>query len=125
MFQLRAARRLLKEILADAAPAPSTGEATEVEAQFDGSRDNELKAIQKRMRAVNILFSPGMHHLFHKSNPADVTKEAESVSAELNAMGYALKISPGVYSKPNFALKGNDGLILQKVMNSLRIFFSI
>lgn len=123
MFQLRAARRLLCETLADV-DSPSA-EVTEIEAQFDGGRDSELRTIQNRMRGVNIVFSPGMHHLFHKSNPADVTKEAESVSAELNAMGYALKVNPGIYSKSNFALKGNDGIILQKVMNSLRIFFSI
>jgi hypothetical protein len=111
MLQLRAAMRLTADL--------------EVEAQFDGSRDAELRKIQSKMREVNVIFSPGKFHLFHKSNAADVIDEAKAVVLALSHMGYNLKVSDGVYSRQTFALKGNDGIILQRVNTALRIFFSI
>lgn len=99
--------------------------ASVVEAQFDATRVAELRAVQERLRKHGLIFSAGMHHLFHKSNDHEIVSEATQTAAVLNAMGYGLRVIPGIYQKPSFALKGREGIILQKVQTSLRIFFSV
>lgn len=100
-------------------------QADSVEAQFDGSRESDLRRIQAQLRKHELLYSLGQHHLFHKSNEHEIEDEAERTAHVLNGLGYELRIVPNVYKKPTFALKGRDGLVIQKVQVSLRIFFSI
>jgi hypothetical protein len=97
----------------------------DIEAQFDGSRESDLRRIQAQLRKHQLLYSLGQHHLFHKSNNGDIGRESEQTAEVLNGMGYELRILPGIYNKSTFALRGRDGLVVQKVQSALRIFFSI
>jgi hypothetical protein len=97
--------------------------ASEVHAEFNKKRDGDLRNIQVAMRKQNLIFSFGVHHLFHKSNPTDVIREAQKSAEELNRQGYNLRIDPGIFGRQVFALKGKDGLVLQRVNHNLRIFF--
>jgi len=116
MHYLYAAHRLI----ADLNPQP-----VDIEAQFDGARESDLRRIQAQLRKHQLMYSLGQHHLFHKSNGHDIAREAEQTADVLNGMGYELRILPGIYNKPTFALRGRDGLVVQKVQTALRIFFSI
>jgi len=99
-------------------------EAGEVTAQFNTKRDSDLRQIQVAMQELEVVFSFGMHYLFHKSNAADVVREAQHVADKLNKLGWALRINDGVFDREQFALKGKEGLILQRVNHNLRIFYS-
>ena len=101
------------------------GEGMDVEAQFDSGREEQLRRIQGQLRKHGLVFSMGGHHLFHKSNDGDIATEAEQTADVLNGIGYELRILHGIYAKPTYALKGRDGIVLQKVQSALRIFFSI
>jgi hypothetical protein len=115
MQNLKAAHRLVAElVLTDA-----------VEAQFDQTREEELRHLQGHLRICGYIFSFSQHHIFHKSNPKEIAQEAQEIAEELNKLGYQLRIAPNIFQRPSFALKGKNGIVLQKVQISLRIFFTI
>lgn len=97
--------------------------ASEVHAEFNKKRDSDLRKLQVALRKLDLIFSFGVHHLFHKSNARDVINEAQRAAGELNRQGYQLRIDSGVFSRQVFALKGKEGLVLQRVNHNLRIFF--
>jgi hypothetical protein len=99
--------------------------ADTVEAQFDSEKEHELRRIQAQLRKHALVFSYGNHYLYHKSNDGDIAREGEQTADVLNRMGYQLSIRPGAHDRPSYALRGRDGIILQKVNSALRIFFSI
>lgn len=111
-MKLEAAQRLL-----------ATEDETEVSAEFNKKKDGDLRKIQVELRKQGLIFSFGVHHLFHKSNPNDVIREAQKAAQELNKQGFELRIDSGIFSRQVFALKGKDGLVLQRVNHNLRIFF--
>jgi hypothetical protein len=118
MHQLRAAQRLA-----------SVGEvvmSTEIEAQLNDEKVNELRQIQARLKDNRLIFSFVQPHpvLFHKSNAVDIRMEAEDTYELLQQLGYGLRAIDGVFGRPTFALKGKDGIVLQRVQNGLRIFFT-
>lgn len=116
MQNLNAAHRLVAELV-------QSNDA--IEAQFDQAREEELREIQGHLRGCGLIFSFSQHHLYHKSNPRDIAREAEEAAKILNGLGHSLRIAGNVFERPSFALKGRNGIILQKVQISLRIFFSI
>lgn len=98
----------------------------EMDAQLDTAKGDELQRIQRELRRAQIIFSFARPHLlYHKSNPTDIVREAEHCATCLDKLGFTLTVVPGVYGKPSFALRGKDGIVLQKVQNGLRIFFSV
>lgn len=117
MPELRAAQRLA-----------SVGEVAtmEVEAQLNNERIDELLKIQVRLKQSRLIFSFVRPHpvLFHKSNAVDIRREAEDTYELLQHLGYTLRAVDGVFDRDNFALKGKDGIVMQKVQNGLRIFFT-
>lgn len=115
MQNLKAAHRLAAElVLTDA-----------IEAQFDQAREEELRRLQGHLRTRGFIFSFSHHYLFHKSNDEEIAREAEATAKVLNELGYCLRIAPNAFQRPSFALKGKNGIVLQKIQISLRIFFTI
>lgn len=114
MLKLYATQRLLA----------SADNTTEVSAEFNTTRDRDLREIQVALRALKLIFSFGVHHLYHKSNASDVIDETRTTVDELNRLAHQLRVDAGILERQTFALKGKDGLILQRVNNSLRIFYS-
>jgi hypothetical protein len=125
MFDLRAAYRLRDSELNATTAQPRHASTEVLEAAFDTSRDPDLQKIEQQLRKVNVFFTLSKNHLYHKSNRGDVVKEAELCSEIINDLGYQLHIQPGIFERPSFALKGTKGLVLQKLNNDLRIFFSV
>jgi hypothetical protein len=130
MLDLRAAHRLFSSHKTSPKSSKSTVldpmEAHAVlEAGFDKQRDPELQKIELQLRKANVFFTLSSGHLYHKSNGNDVLQECETCVDTLNNMDYQLRVQPGVLSRQSFALKGKDGLVLQKLSNNLRIFFSV
>src|SRR3569833_214686 len=113
-MKLFAAQRLL---------ATDDDAASEVHAEFNKKRDGDLRKIQVAMRKLDLIFSFGVHHLFHKSNVNEVIHDALRAAEELNRQGYELRIDSGVFSRQVLALKGKDGLVLQRVNHNLRILY--
>lgn len=97
----------------------------EIDAQFDSNREAELRKVQGHMRGQGLIFSFSRHHLYHKSNDGAIAQEAETAANILNELGYEMRIVRGIFARPSFALKGREGIVLQKVQGALRIFFSI
>jgi hypothetical protein len=124
MFDLRAAYRLRDSELQSTVQTPAVANVP-LEAAFDQTRDPDLQKIEQQLRKVNVFFTLSKNHLYHKSNRGDVVKEAELCSEILNDLGYQLHIQPGIFERSSFALKGTKGLVLQKLNNDLRIFFSV
>ncbi len=93
-----------------------------VHSEFDPTKDEELTKIHRALNRLDFDFNKGDDNLFLDQ----VSKEDMSdVADELNKLGYKLKITPGVFDKPTFALKGKDNIVLQKVdQNTVRIFFT-
>ena len=131
MLDLRAAHRLVAtELLTPRVASYKTLDSNEdvgdqLEAGFDKLKDPELQKIELHMRKASVFFTLDSNHLYHKSNARDVEREAEICAEELNKLEYQLRIQSGILSKPSFALKGRDGIVLQKLSNNLRIFFSV
>ena len=48
----------------------------------------------------------------------------EDLVSELNKEGFAMVTKPGVFSKRTFAVKGKDGLVVQKLDDVVRVFYS-
>lgn len=92
--------------------------------QSFGSQEGELRRIQGYMRSKGLIFSFSHHYLYHKSNDRDVSGEAKYAAELLGQLGYRLRVVPGVFSHETFALKAQEGLILQKLRTALRIFSS-
>ena len=129
MLDLRAAHRLLSSqktrLRSSEMRASDSADGEVLEAGFDKQRDPELQKIELHLRKANVFFTLSSSHLYHKSNASDVVKETEICVDELNALDYQLRVQPGVLNKPSFALKGRDGIVLQKLSNNIRIFFSV
>jgi len=101
-------------------------EEQKVEAQIHEGKGDELRKIQAELRKHGLIYKFVHPHLmFHKSNPEDVGREAEASVEVLNRLKYAMNASPGIFKRVSFAVKGNDGVCLQRVQVALRIFFSI
>jgi hypothetical protein len=99
-------------------------EATPVEAQFDAERDSELIVIRDHLSNKRLIFKLSRNHLFHKSNLHEIEDESQRIVRTLLDLGFNLKVLPGVLKRPRFALKGTQGLVLQRIQTDLRIFFS-
>lgn len=102
------------------------GTEVEVEAQLNEGKIAELRQIQARLKDARLIFSFVQPHpvLFHKSNAVDIRREAQDACELLLQLGYELRQNAGVFERTTFALKGKDGIVLQKVHNGLRIFFT-
>jgi hypothetical protein len=127
MHQLRAAHRLLATAQSEVATGMDQLEASpdQLEAGFDKQKDPELQKIELNLRKANVFFTLSSNHLYHKSNLSDIGREVEICASELNRLGHQLHIQPGILTRSSFALKGREGLVLQKLGNSIRIFFSV
>jgi hypothetical protein len=125
MFDLRAAYRLRDSEFRSTTQAAHAEAKAPLEAAFDQQRDPELQKIEQQLRKVNVFFTLSKNHLYHKSNRGDVVREAETCSEVLNDLGYQLHIQPNIFERSSFALKGVKGIVLQKLNNDLRIFFSV
>jgi hypothetical protein len=129
MLDLRAAHRLLASektrIRSSEVQMSASDSGDLLEAGFDKQKDPELQKIELRLRKANVVFTLSSSHLYHKSNASDVAKEIEICIDELNALDYQLRVQPGLMSKPSFAFKGREGIVLQKLSNNIRIFFSV
>lgn len=91
-------------------------------AEFDYMKSDELNKIYRALIRVDFDFNKGDGNLFFDG--AD-SEDMQAVADELNKIGYKLRITPGIFDKPTFALKGKNNLVLQKVdSNTLRIFFT-
>lgn len=101
-----------------------TDDATPVEAQFDPERYSELITIRDHLSNKRLIFKLSRNHLFHKSNMHDIEDESQRIYNSLAELGFTLKILPGVFKRPRFAVKGTEGLVLQRIYTDLRIFFS-
>lgn len=89
----------------------------------DVIRENELRKIQGFLRSSGLIFSFSHHYLYHKSNPRDIAADAQRAVDLLSQYGIALRVVYGVFDNETFALKSPDGVVLQKLQNTLRIFF--
>jgi len=132
MLDLRAAHRLLASERSQNKSSESKGlrgigdqDADLLEAGFDRQRDPDLQKIEMALRKINVFFTLSGGHLYHKSNADDILRETEICVDELNALDYQLRIQPNILTRSTFALKGKDGIVLQRLNNNLRIFFSI
>jgi hypothetical protein len=98
----------------------------EVDAQLNADRISELLQIQARLKQALLIYTFVHPHpvLFHKSNAVDIRREAEDTYELLQHLGYELRVLAGVFERQTFALKGKDGIVMQKVQNGLRIFFT-
>jgi len=128
MLDLRAAHRLFasEKTLNRSSASKSLEDTGDVlEAGFDKQRDPELQKIELQLRKANVFFTLSQGHLYHKSNAADIVHETEICVDELNELEYQLRVQPGILSRQNFAVKGKDGIVLQRLGNNLRVFFSV
>lgn len=98
--------------------------ALEEDAAFDGDKDHELETLAKQMQRAGYPFRKTDSHLVLHLQDSQVQEDAERIATELNKLGWKLRIKQGVYSNPTFALKGKDGIVLQKINKMLRIFFT-
>src|ERR1700682_1216450 len=117
MLDLRAAHRLLAAEQKKRVQ-PSLGRDLEgdvLEAGFDKQKDPELQKIELHLRKANVFFTLSQGHLYHKSNVHDIVRETEICAEELNNLHYKLRIQPGILSRQNFAVKGNEGIVLQRL----------
>jgi len=89
-------------------------------AEFNKSKDSDLRSVKRALSRVGIDFEEGDDNLFF-DNPDK--QDMSDTADELNKLGYNLRIDKGVFDKSTFALKGKDNLVLQKVGTALRIFF--
>jgi hypothetical protein len=119
-MQFTALRRALSRLKATAGD-----QEVEVEAQFDGSKEQELKNLQAHLKRKGVIFRIERHYLFHKSNQHELDQEVQLVLEVLHQLEFDLRINPGILTKPRFALKSTQGLVLQRIEYNLRIFFSI
>lgn len=116
MYRINAAQRLRATL----------DKEQEVDAAIHEGKGPELRKIQAQLKKYGLIYKFVHPHLmFHKSNTVEVGKEAEETCNVLNKLAYAMRAHPGVFEKVTFAVKGNDGVCLQKVQVALRIFFSI
>lgn len=91
----------------------------------DVIRENELRKIQGFLRSGGLIFSFSHHYLYHKSNSRDIAADAQRAVNLMGQYGIALRVVYGVFDNETFALKSPDGVVLQKLQNSLRIFFRV
>lgn len=130
MLDLRAAHRLISSQKtrlrsSEARMSDPVDDGDLLEAGFNTQKDPELQKIELHLRKASVFFTLSRGHLYHKSNAQDVARELEICVDALNALEYELRVQPGVLTRPSCALKGRDGLVLQKLSNNLRIFFSV
>lgn len=128
MLDLRAAHRLLaseRTRLRSSERKVLEDNGDILEAGFDKQRDPELQKIELHLRKANVFFTLSQGHLYHKSNAQDIVRETELCVEELNGLDYSLRVQSGILSRQNFAVKGKDGIVLQRLSNNLRIFFSV
>jgi hypothetical protein len=128
MLDLRAAHRLLasERTRLRSSQSKSIEDMGDVlEAGFDKQRDPELQKIELHLRKANVFFTLSQGHLYHKSNAKDIDRETEICVEELQSLSYQLRVQPGILVRQNFAVKGKDGIVLQRLGNNLRIFFSV
>lgn len=91
----------------------------------DVIRENELRKIQGFLRSGGLIFSFSHHYLYHKSNGRDIATDAQRAVDLLREYGIVLRVVYGVFENDTFALKSPEGVVLQKLQNSLRIFFRV
>lgn len=119
MFSVSAAAERLLAFRADEVAAE-----TEVEAQFDTTQDTRLDQIRRVLSREGVRYSSGRNHIFHKSNRHAVVIDAQRSVSILDDLGFRVRVNKGIFEHSNYALKGNDRIVLQRIGNDLRIFFS-
>jgi hypothetical protein len=102
-------------------------EEAEVEetAAFDESRSEELLSFIKPLAKVGLRFSFKDHCLKCTVEVEEAVDCAKRCALVLNKLGCRLSIRPRVFDRPTFALRGANGIILQRISPTmLRIFFT-
>jgi hypothetical protein len=89
----------------------------------DVIRENELRKMQGFLRSGGLIFSFSHHYLYHKSNSRDIAEDVRRAVDLMKRYGIVLRVVQGVFDSDTFALKSPEGVVLQKLQNSLRIFF--
>jgi hypothetical protein len=89
----------------------------------DVIRENELRKMQGFLRSGGLIFSFSHHYLYHKSNSRDIADDVRRAVDLMKRYGIVLRVVQGVFDSDTFALKSPEGVVLQKLQNSLRIFF--
>lgn len=97
----------------------------EVVAQFDRTKDKELRDLQNAMRGGGVVFKLDKFHLYHKTNQREVAEELMTVLKILDQLGHKARVVPGVLARPTFSVKCETGLVLQRLNNDVRLFFFI
>jgi hypothetical protein len=120
MFSIQAAVKRLVLSLAEDVTAD-----TEIEAQFDHTKDSDLRRIQAELRKQRIFYSMGRNHIFHKSNVHDIEQDAMDSVYLLDALSMEMCVHKNVYSNHTFSIKGRNGICLQRIGYDLRIFYTV
>ena len=99
--------------------------ATLEEAAFDGSRVAELSTLAKQLQVKGLVFRLADARLVRECPIATVVEDVTTCAEILNGDGWGLQVAyPTIFKRPTFGLKGDRGIVLQKVNNTLRIFFT-
>lgn len=99
--------------------------ATEEDAAFDESRSDELLQFMRPLQQIGLNFTFKDHCLKCKVKVEDAVDCAKRTAVVLNRLGCRLSIRPQVFERPTFALRGANGVVLQRIAPTmLRIFFT-
>lgn len=111
MLNIKAATRLLS--------------SQEVEAEYNTTKVVELKSIRIQLRTNGLQFSlVDPYLLYRKCANHELEPDVQLAVTILNKCGHKLRVEPGIFGRSTFALKGRDGIVLQKVPGAIRVFFS-
>ncbi|QRE00260.1 hypothetical protein [Burkholderia phage BCSR5] len=117
MIKVHAAKRL--------AQSNSLQAVIEEDAAFDSSRDEVLRQFVRPLQGVGLEFVLKDNHLKCTVQEAEAIECAKRAAGVLNKMGYRLSIRPNVFQRLTFALRGVNGIVLQRISSTmLRIFFT-
>lgn len=103
----------------------TSDQAIEVEAQFDKTKEIELRTLQKLLKNGGVIFKLDKHHLYHKTNPHDCVSEVQTVLKIVHDHGHVPNVRPGTLEQSRFSIKCTDDLIIQRLNNDLRVFFFV
>lgn len=94
--------------------------ASRLRAKHDLAKDEELRKIQKDLEAEGLKLAFNDSHLYIDGASIDILHQ---VLNELKKDG-EVKVDDGVLDRDTFALKRSDGLVLQKLHDTIRLFYT-
>lgn len=97
---------------------------SEVDAAFDKTRSYELTSVQLILKKNGVVFRLDKYHLFHKSNPHDISDDIKKVLLTLEQNGYKPVLKDhSVLNNLTFGIRCSNDLVFQRLKNDLRIYF--